>query len=115
MDIRLIFLNFKRIAQCPPLRAWTASTPAREHVFREGYEGCRCGVTEREDQSVCIDWTWKARGVDPGRQTPRESRTIMPITRRKTATSVPFCFQENRRTRESSGTVPQTNTGGMVE
>jgi hypothetical protein len=33
----------------------------------------RCGMTEREDQSVCIDWTWNAQSVDPGRQIPRES------------------------------------------
>ena len=30
------------------------------HVSWEGYVRSRSGVTEREDQSVCIDCTWKA-------------------------------------------------------
>ena len=92
-----------------------ASTPFGEHVDGTGFLHGRCGVTEREDQSVCIDWTWKAQGVDSGRQIPRMSRVFIPITRRKAAKSVPFCFQENRRNRECYETVPQTNTGGMVE
>ena len=60
MDIRSIFLNFVEIAQWPLLRACLASTPFGEHVGREGWCGCRRGVTEWEDRSVRIDWTWKA-------------------------------------------------------
>lgn len=43
------------------------------------------------------------------------NRARITITRRKADESVPFCFQENRRNRESYETVPQTNTGGVVE
>lgn len=72
-------------------------------------------MTEREDQSVCIDCTWKAQDVKSGRQIPRASRAFIPITPREGGESVPFCFQENRRYREHYETVPQTNTGGVVE
>ena len=72
-------------------------------------------MTEREDQSVRIDCTWKAQGIDAGRQIPRLSRASIPITPREGGESVPFCFQENRRYRELHETVPQSNTGGVVE
>ena len=72
-------------------------------------------MTEREDQSVCIDCTWKAQGVDAGRQIPRLSRAFIPITPREGGESVSFCFQENCRYRELPGTVPQSNAGGVVE
>jgi hypothetical protein len=57
MDNRLIFLYFKKIAQDFRLRIWWATAPAREYVLWKGYRTSRSGVTEREDQSVCIDWT----------------------------------------------------------
>jgi hypothetical protein len=58
MDNRLIFLYLLLIAQGFRLRAFIASTPAREHVVGEGCLKPRCGVTEQEDWSVRIDWTW---------------------------------------------------------
>jgi hypothetical protein len=115
MDNRLIFLYFVKIAQTCIERALSASALAREYVDEEVLVPVRCGVTEWEDQSVRIDWTWNLQDVDCGRQIPRESRVRTPITLRKKAESVPFCFQENRRNREIHETVPQTNTGGMVE
>ena len=57
MDIRSIFLNFVRIAKDCIVRALPASTPFGEHVCGEGSVPSRCGVTEAEDQSVCMDWT----------------------------------------------------------
>ena len=60
MDNRLIFLYFRRIAQGFRLRVLSATAPAREYVDGKGYRTPRSGVTEREDQSVCIDWTWNA-------------------------------------------------------
>ena len=72
-------------------------------------------MTERDDQSVCIECTWNASGVDPGRQIPQESQARIPNASRKGSESEPFCFQENRRVRELHETVPQTNTGGVVE
>lgn len=57
MDNRSIFLYFVRIAQDSIMKALLASTPFGEHVDEEGLVASRCGVTEREDQSVCIDWT----------------------------------------------------------
>lgn len=83
-----------------------ASVTARWYVYGKGCVCLRCGVTEREDQSVCIDWTCKAQDVDSGRQIPRKSRVFMPITHSNVAKSVPFGFQENRRTRECIETVP---------
>jgi hypothetical protein len=115
MDNRLIFLYFVEIAQTFIERALSASAPAREYVDGEVLVTVRCGVTEWEDQSVRIDWTCNTQDVDSGRQIPRKSRAWSPITLRKKAESVPFCFQENRRNRELHETVPQTNTGGMVE
>ncbi len=45
------------IAQDSIMRILPASTPFGEHVSGKGLVASRCGVTEREDQSVCIDWT----------------------------------------------------------
>jgi len=67
MDNRLIFLYFVEIAQGCSMRVLPASFPFGENVSEKGLLPPRSGVTEREDQSVCIDCTWKARGVDPGR------------------------------------------------
>lgn len=115
MDNRLIFLYFVQIVRDSVLIVWPASVPAREYVSWKGYAASRCGVTEREDESVCIDWTWKAQGVESRRQIPGLSRAFIPIIRRKAVESLPFCFQENRRNRELYETVPQSNTGGVVE
>ena len=60
MDIRLIFLNFVTIVPTCIVIALLASAPAREYVDGEGSVPVRCGVTEREDQSVRIDWTCNA-------------------------------------------------------
>ncbi len=60
MDNRLIFLYFNVIVQGPMLIVLQASVTARWYVYGKGCVCLRCGVTEREDQSVCIDWTWKA-------------------------------------------------------
>lgn len=86
-----------------------------DYVSEKGLLLPRSGVTERDDQGVCIECTWNAQGVDPGRQIPRESRARTPITSRKGGEPAAFCFQENRRVRELHETVPQTNTGGVVE
>ena len=72
-------------------------------------------MTEWECQSVCIDCTWNAQDVDPGRQIRRVSRAQIPITSRKRGESERFCSQENHRFRDFPGTVPQSNTGGVVE
>ena len=58
MDNRLIFLYFVQIVRACILKVLLASTPAREHVDEKGWVPARCGVTEREDQSVRIDCTW---------------------------------------------------------
>ena len=60
MDNRLIFLYFVKIAKACILRVLSASVPAREYVDGKGRVPARCGVTEWEDQSVYIDWTWNA-------------------------------------------------------
>ena len=73
MDNRLIFLYFCKIAKERSLISQSASTPFGGHVCREGCVQSRSGVTEREDQSVCIDCTWNAQSVDSGRQIPRMS------------------------------------------
>lgn len=57
MDNRLIFLYFMKIVKGYLLIALPASVTARWYVCEEGYFYFRSGVTEREDQSVCIDWT----------------------------------------------------------
>ena len=60
MDNRLIFLYFVKIDRVCIERVLSASVPAREYVDGKVLVPARCGVTEREDQSVCIDWTWNA-------------------------------------------------------
>ena len=60
MDNRSIFLYFMEIDRRLELRASLASVPARGYVEGEGCSCFRRGVTERDDQSVCIDWTWNA-------------------------------------------------------
>ena len=60
MDNRLIFLYFVQIAKGSSLIVLLASTPFGEHVDGTGFLAFRCGVTEWEDQSVCIDWTCNA-------------------------------------------------------
>ena len=60
MDNRLIFLYFVRIAKLCSLIVLLASVPFGGYVDGTGFLQDRCGVTEWEDQSVCIDWTWNA-------------------------------------------------------
>jgi hypothetical protein len=60
MDNRSTFLYFKEIDQGMLLIVLLASASARRYVEGKGCFIFRRGVTEREDQSVYIDWTWNA-------------------------------------------------------
>jgi hypothetical protein len=67
MGNRSIFLYFVEIDQGFRVITLPASVPFGGYVSGEGSRRPRCGVTEREDQIVCIDCTWNAQDVDPGR------------------------------------------------
>lgn len=60
MDNRLIFLYFVRIVKGLSLIVLLASVSFGRYVDGTGFLRFRCGVTEWEDQSVCIDWTLNA-------------------------------------------------------
>lgn len=60
MDNRLKFLYFRKIDQGVLLTTFFASASARRYVIEERCFIFRRGVTEWEDQSVCIDCTWNA-------------------------------------------------------
>ena len=60
MDSRLIFLHLVRIDKGYSLIVLLASVSFGRYVDETGFLYFRSGVTEQEDQNVCIDWTWKA-------------------------------------------------------
>jgi len=59
MDNRLIFLYFAEIVRDCSLIVLLASISFGRYVDETGFLPSRCGVTGWEDQSVCIDCTWK--------------------------------------------------------